>query len=213
MVVEDEPDIYDVLLAMFEIWGIDGVAFVNGEETVAWLDQVDRGNAVGELPELAILDIRLPEMQGPVVAEFLRKSARLHDIAIVMITAYRLSPSAEEAVIQQAQADTLMYKPLPAMPELRARLDKIIAVRKERAQTASNAPTTGANVANATAPSAPISNISTGNTTRVAPVSSSNAPTTANTKAESNNGSNGTNTKNTNATGKSTGTDSGHAKP
>src|SRR5579863_4766201 len=119
MVVEDEPDIYDVLLAMFEIWGIDGIAFVNGEEAVAWIEQVERGSTAGELPELAILDIRLPEMQGPEVAERLRKSPRLGDIAIVMITAYRLSPSAEVQVIRQAQADTLMYKPLPAMAELR----------------------------------------------------------------------------------------------
>ena len=203
MVVEDEPDIYDVLLAMFEIWGIDGVAFVNGEETVAWLDQVDRGNAVGELPELAILDIRLPEMQGPVVAEYLRKSARLHDIAIVMITAYRLSPSAEEAVIQQAQADTLMYKPLPAMPELRARLDKIIAARKERSKAAANANPT-------------VATVPTTDSTSVGPIGSGSSvvidvetPTKTSAKIESSSSLNTTNTINT----KSTGTDSGHAKP
>lgn len=133
MVVEDEPDIYDVLLAMFEIWGIDGIAFVNGEEAVAWIEQVERGSTVGELPELAILDIRLPEMQGPEVAERLRRSPRLGDVAIVMITAYRLSPSAEEQVIKQAQADDLMYKPLPAMSELRAKLSTLIAARKAKA--------------------------------------------------------------------------------
>ncbi len=203
MVVEDEPDIYDVLLAMFEIWGIDGVAFVNGEETVAWLDQVDRGNAVGELPELAILDIRLPEMQGPVVAEYLRKSARLHDIAIVMITAYRLSPSAEEAVIQQAQADTLMYKPLPAMPELRARLDKIIAARKDRSKAAATANPTVATVP--TTDSINVGPIGSGSSV----VIDAETPTKTIAKIESSSNVNTTNTKNT----KSTGTDSGHAKP
>lgn len=133
MVVEDEPDIYDVLLAMFEIWGIDGIAFVNGEEAVAWIEQAERGTTAGELPELAILDIRLPEMQGPEVAERLRRSPRLGTIAIVMITAYRLSPSAEEQVVKQAQADALMYKPLPAMAELRTKLSTMIAARKAKA--------------------------------------------------------------------------------
>ena len=57
-VVEDEPDIYEVLLAMFEMWGIDGVAFVDGDEAVAWIDDVDSGRYRGELPELALLDIR-----------------------------------------------------------------------------------------------------------------------------------------------------------
>ena len=130
MVVEDEPDIYDVLLAMFEIWGIEGVAFVDGAEAVAWVEDVDKGNAVGELPELAILDIRLPEVPGPEVGARLRKSERLGKIAIVMITAYRLTPEEEEQVKARAQADTLMYKPLPAMPELRKILDKIIAQRR-----------------------------------------------------------------------------------
>jgi CheY-like chemotaxis protein len=137
MVVEDEPDIYDVLLAMFEIWGIEGVAFVDGAEAVAWIEDVDKGNVVGELPELAILDIRLPEVPGPEVGARLRKSDRLGRMAIVMITAYRLSPEEEEAVKARAQADALMYKPLPAMPELRKALDQIITRRKTMPQPAS----------------------------------------------------------------------------
>jgi CheY-like chemotaxis protein len=130
MVVEDEPDIYDVLLAMFEIWGIEGVAFVDGAEAIAWIEDVDKGNVAGELPELAILDIRLPEVPGPEVGARLRRSDRLGKMAIVMITAYRLSPEEEEQVKARAQADALMYKPLPAMPELRKALDQIITKRK-----------------------------------------------------------------------------------
>lgn len=130
MVVEDEPDIYDVLLAMFEIWGIEGVAFVDGAEAITWIEDVDKGTVAGELPELAILDIRLPEVPGPEVGARLRKSDRLGKMAIVMITAYRLSPEEEEAVKARAQADALMYKPLPAMPELRKALDQIITKRK-----------------------------------------------------------------------------------
>src|ERR1041385_3528034 len=130
MVVEDEPDIYDVLLAMFEIWGIEGVAFVDGAEAVSWIEDVDKGNVTGELPELAILDIRLPEISGPEVGARLRKSQQLGKIAVLMITAYRLTPDEEQQVIARAQADKLMYKPLPAMPELRKALDTIIDDRK-----------------------------------------------------------------------------------
>jgi CheY-like chemotaxis protein len=142
MVVEDEPDIYDVLLAMFEIWGIEGVAFVDGAEAVAWIEDVDRGNVVNELPELAILDIRLPEIPGPEVGARLRKSERLGKVAVVMITAYRLSPDEEEQVKARAQADALMYKPLPAMPELRKTLDQIIAKRRNIAASTATAATT-----------------------------------------------------------------------
>ncbi len=131
MVVEDEPDIYDVLLAMFEIWGIEGVAFVDGPEAVAWIEQVDQGRVRGELPELAILDIRLPEGSGPEVGARLRASPILRNIAIVLITAYKMLPEEEREAIATAQADLLLYKPLPAMPELRQKMDKVLAQRKQ----------------------------------------------------------------------------------
>lgn len=130
MVVEDEPDIYDVLLAMFEIWGIEGVAFVDGPEALAWIDSVDEGKVRGDLPELAILDIRLPESSGPEVGKRLRESPILKNMAIILITAYHLNTEEEKKAKELAQADRLMYKPLPAMPELRQVLDDLIALRK-----------------------------------------------------------------------------------
>lgn len=131
MVVEDEPDIYEVLLAMFELWGIEGVAFVDGEEAVAWIDDVDKGRFQGELPELALLDIRLPgNISGPMVGEKLRKSTALGNMAIVLSTAYRLSPDDEKRVVEQAGADKLMYKPLPRFAELQQILEDVIARRR-----------------------------------------------------------------------------------
>lgn len=138
MVVEDEPDIYDVLLAMFELWGIEGVAFVDGAEAINWIDAVDKGRVHGELPELAILDIRLPEASGPEVGSRLRNSTVLNNMAIVLITAYRLSPEEEIEVINQAQADKLMYKPLPGMPELRAILDEVVDKRRKMKSNGKN---------------------------------------------------------------------------
>lgn len=131
MVVEDEPDIYEVLLAMFEMWGIEGVAFVDGEEAAAWIDDVNTGRFQGELPELALLDIRLPgQLSGADVGELLRKSEKLGQIAIVFATAYRLGPEEERRVIAQADADKLMYKPLPKFGELQRILEDVIAQRR-----------------------------------------------------------------------------------
>jgi CheY-like chemotaxis protein len=133
MVVEDEPDIYEVLLAMFEMWGIEGVAFVDGEEAVAWIEDVDNGRFQGELPELALLDIRLPgEINGVGVGERLRKSTVLGDVAIVLTTAYKLSSEEQEEAMSKSQADLWLPKPLPKFNELQAILEKVIAERREK---------------------------------------------------------------------------------
>jgi CheY-like chemotaxis protein len=126
MVVEDEPDLYDTLLALFEIWSIDGVAFTNGTDAVKWIEDVDRGEANTNLPELALLDIRLPGVSGPEIGQRLRKSPVLNDVAIVMMTAYHLTPTEEKAVLEKSQAGTLLYKPLPSPTEFHAILQKAI---------------------------------------------------------------------------------------
>ena len=130
MVVEDEPDIYEVLLAMFEMWGIEGVAFVDGEEALAWIDDVDNGRFRGELPELALVDVRLPgSVDGAGVSARLRKSPILGEMSIVLNTAYRLTLEQEVQMIERAGADKLMYKPLPKFNELQTTLEEVIAKR------------------------------------------------------------------------------------
>lgn len=138
MVVEDEPDIYEVLLAMFEMWGIEGVAFVDGEEAVAWIDDVDHGRFQGELPELALLDIRLPgDIDGVGVGERLRSSSVLNNISIVLTTAYKLTPEEQQEAMRRSGADKWLPKPLPKFNELQTTLEAVIAQRRNK--QASNA--------------------------------------------------------------------------
>jgi len=140
MVVEDEPDIYELLLAMFEMWGIEGVAFVDGEEAITWIDEADKGTP-GELPELALLDIRLPgNVSGPMVGERIRKSKGLSRMAIVLITAYKLTVDEEANFIKQAGADRLLYKPLPKFNELKKILEEVLSERRVEKKPAPPAP-------------------------------------------------------------------------
>lgn len=129
MAVEDEADIHEVMLGMFEVWGITGVSFINSAEAIAWIEQVDKGEIKDELPELAIVDIRLPGISGLEVSRRIRASKYLAKIAIVLTTAYSLSTKHQEDAIRQAQADALIYKPLPPMPQLRQFLNDLIAYR------------------------------------------------------------------------------------
>lgn len=133
MLVEDEPDLYEMLLAMTQTMGVNGIAFSTGEEAVDWIEDVDAGMYQGELPVLALLDIRLPgDTSGPMVGARLRKSMPLGKVRIILITAYRLSPSEETAFIKEAGADLLLYKPLPGFRELETILK---GKRKRRKRT------------------------------------------------------------------------------
>jgi CheY-like chemotaxis protein len=133
MVVEDEPEIYELLLAMFEMWGIEGVAFVDGEEAVAWIEDVNNNRFQGELPELALLDIRLPgEINGIEVGKQLRESPILNKAAIVMTTAFKLSETEKAEALKQTEADLWLPKPLPKFKELQSILETVIAERREK---------------------------------------------------------------------------------
>lgn len=127
MAVEDELDISEVILGMFEIWGIVGMSFTNGKEAIDWIDEVDALKVNQNLPELALIDIRLPEISGLEVSARIRQSKWLSHIGIVLTTAYRLTPDEETLALAQAQADALIYKPLPAMPIMRQLLAEILA--------------------------------------------------------------------------------------
>ena len=127
MVVEDEPDLYETLLALFEIWSVDGVAFTNGTDAIRWVDEVDAGKVETNIPELAVLDIRLPGAGGHQVASRLRKSPVLKDIAIVLTTAYHLTPEKEAEIFSAAGTKHLVYKPLPDPAAFQVLLRKAIA--------------------------------------------------------------------------------------
>lgn len=138
LVVEDEPSIYDVLHTMFQMWGVEGIAYNDGEEAIAFINDVDSGKFRGELPELAVLDIRLPgKYDGVDVGARLRRSPKLGHIAIVLMTAYVLAESQQKECLAQSGADDLIRKPLPRPAEFRRRLEAVIEARK--AKTAAEA--------------------------------------------------------------------------
>jgi len=132
MVVEDEQDINNVILSMFEVWGMSGLSFTDGVEVADWIEDVECGRTHKRLPELALIDIRLPHIAGIELATKIRASRRLHNMALVLMTAYRLQPKDEQRIMLDTQADMLVYKPLPSMLPLRDMLERVLHKRKVR---------------------------------------------------------------------------------
>ncbi|PJF24912.1 MAG: hypothetical protein CUN53_15445 [Phototrophicales bacterium] len=113
---------------------------MDGEEAIAWIEDVDEGRAKGEKPELALIDLRLPgTIQGEMVGERIRQSSQLKDMAIVLITAYHLTKDMKEQIMMQSGADELLYKPLPRFSELKQRLEGVLVARRARKQAAVSA--------------------------------------------------------------------------
>lgn len=127
MIVEDEPSLRMMLsAAMMLIWGVEPLAFHDGYDAMAWLDGVEAQKTSTMLPELALLDIRMPGPQGPEIAERLRKVPATSKMAIVMMTAYRLNSEERESIVKMAKPQAMVSKPLPRLTDLKQTLELAI---------------------------------------------------------------------------------------
>lgn len=128
MIVEDEPSLRMMLsTAMMLMWGVEPLAFDDGYDAMAWLDQIEAQRDDAMLPELALLDIRMPGPQGTEIAERLRKVPATSKMAIVMMTAYRLDSEERETIVQMAKPQAMLSKPLPRLTDLKQALEQAIS--------------------------------------------------------------------------------------
>jgi DNA-binding response OmpR family regulator len=133
MIVEDDPQVYELLCEAFERWEIESLLFVDVEQALDWITLVDQGVNVGELPELVLLDLRFyGETVGHLVGQQLRRSPSLKNLPIVIMTAQVSSPQDHELYMRTFKPDAFLRKPLPRFAELKRRLDNLIVKRKKQ---------------------------------------------------------------------------------
>jgi len=135
LVIEDEQDLYDMILTMYELLGMKGIAFSVGADAIDWVDDIDDG-LTAEIPELALIDIRLPDehIDGVNIAARFRQSSALKHTAICMMTAFKFTPEEEKQIMAESQADLLLYKPLPKFRELEKILRDLVAKAQAKRQ-------------------------------------------------------------------------------
>ena len=130
LIVEDEEDIRNIVSIMCQAWGHPTITFPDGNKAFSWLDEVEAGTFTGTLPEMALLDIRMPGPTGDKIAERIRQTAPIKDIAVVMMTAFSLSQDDKERLLTVCGADKLIRKPLPDMDELKNTLHTVLESKK-----------------------------------------------------------------------------------
>ena len=79
LVVDDEPDVASLLTLMLKSQGYTVINAVDGQEALE--------KARGESPDLILLDVMLPRMDGYKVARMLKFDENYSHIPIIMLTA------------------------------------------------------------------------------------------------------------------------------
>lgn len=80
LVVEDEPDIRRITrLALAEVGGLDVQCCGDGDEALRV--------AAATRPDLILLDVMLPGMDGPATLEALRRNPETGDIPVIFVSA------------------------------------------------------------------------------------------------------------------------------
>ena len=125
LIAEDEADIRNLVALMCQAWGHIPVTFENGQKVWDWLDTIEQGQQ-SELPELILMDIRMPGKRGNELANRMRTLEKLQHTPIVLMTAYSLNEQERQDMISKDGVDRILNKPLPDFDQLRIILHEII---------------------------------------------------------------------------------------
>jgi CheY-like chemotaxis protein len=139
LIVEDDGEIRNILKTIFEILESDGVFtfFKNGHEAWDWLTSVETGKTK-ILPDIALLDIRLPGPQGHEIAERIRQIDAIKNMGIILMTAYELGGDEYENVMRRSKADRYITKPLPGVKGLNEIIEEIMTLRGANSNVSDN---------------------------------------------------------------------------
>ncbi len=115
LIAEDEKDIRDLVVFSLTYGGFEAIAAANGTDAIAM--------AESELPDLILMDVRMPQMSGYDACAKLKLNPATRDIPIVF-----LSAKGQEAEIRKglsAGAEEYILKPF-APDELVRRVQEIL---------------------------------------------------------------------------------------
>lgn len=118
LIAEDERDIRELVTFTLNFAGYEVVAASNGEEAIQLVER--------EMPDLVILDVRMPRMTGYEACTLIKNNPKTAHIPVVF-----LSAKGQEAEIQtglQAGADEYLLKPF-APDQLIAHVQRMLARR------------------------------------------------------------------------------------
>ena len=119
LVVDDHEDNIEVLKVRLESWGYRTASAYNGVDALKYVE--------ASPPDLILLDVMMPEMDGNEVARRIKGNKDLPFIPIIMQTALDSTESKVEGL--EAGADDYITKPID-FAELKARLRSMLRIKR-----------------------------------------------------------------------------------
>ena len=115
LIAEDERDIRDLITFTLGFAGYEVVGAANGEEAVTLARQ--------EIPDLILMDVRMPRMTGYEACTAMKADAKLKDIPVIFLSA-KGQDSEIQAGLQVGAIDYIL-KPF-APDQLTARIQAVL---------------------------------------------------------------------------------------
>jgi len=101
LIVDDEPDIVETLKFLVESEGFESITALDGEDALR--------KAKEEAPDIVILDVMLPKINGYKVCRLLKFDNKYKHIPILMVTAR--SQEEDKVIGEETGADEYITKP------------------------------------------------------------------------------------------------------
>jgi carbon storage regulator CsrA len=117
LIVEDQTNERELLADCLRLSGIEVAAVQNGREAFDYLHE-------HEMPDLTLLDMRMPELDGPSLLKLIRDDIRLHDLRV-----FAVSGSARDEFSSSLPVDGWFAKPV--------RIDSLLRAVREQKQLSS----------------------------------------------------------------------------
>ena len=95
LLVDDDPMLLELLVAILPPPGYEVVTTINGNYAI---EQIMR-----QAPDLMIIDLLMPDMNGFELLTALRSEPATHDLPVIVLTAKALSPAEQAELGQSAQ--------------------------------------------------------------------------------------------------------------
>lgn len=120
LIAEDDPDSREVTRINLQAWGYEVVEACDGREALEKINETS--------PDLVLLDIQMPFLDGFAVLRQLRQDSRFAALPVAAVTAYAMRGDKEKAL--EAGFCTYITKPIDATA-LQKAIEQIL---KERAE-------------------------------------------------------------------------------